>query len=83
MWLLRMLLAVPLSCGAAQRDTGPQLDMRPRKLDCSRLDRMTKGRPVFVDSREGVRLGISTQKDVVAFGEPVAVDISYRTQMPN
>ena len=75
MWLRLILLAVPLLCGAAQQDTRPQLDTRPRKLDCSRLDWMTKGRPIFVDSRDGVRLGISTQKDVVAFGEPVMVDI--------
>jgi len=74
MWLLVLLLAVPLTCGAAPQETKLQLDTRPRKLDCSRLDWMTKGRPVFFDSSDGVRIGIATQKDVVAFGEPVVVD---------
>jgi hypothetical protein len=76
MWpLLLVLLAVPRSSGAAQQETRLELDTRPRRLDCTRLDWMNIGRPVFVSAKDGVRFGISTRKDVFAAGEPVIVDL--------
>jgi hypothetical protein len=36
---------------------------------------MSQGRPIFVDSSDGVRLGISTKKNVVAPGGSITVDI--------
>jgi hypothetical protein len=89
MWpLLLLAVAIPTTLGAQQRSTGPtlfaaaaqqetasHLDTRPRKLDCTRLGSMKEGSPVFVDSGNGARLGISTEKDIVAPGEPVVVGI--------
>jgi hypothetical protein len=76
MWpLLLFLLVVPLPSGAAGQETTLELDRRPRKLDCTRLDWMKIGRPVFASGQDGVRVGISTKKDVVAVGEPVVVDL--------
>jgi len=76
MWpLLLFLLAVLLPSGAAERETRRELDTRARRLDCSRLDWMNIGRPVFVSAKDGVRSGISTRKDVFAVGEPVIVDL--------
>lgn len=69
-------------------DAAPQqdakLELRPFKLDCMHLEYMKKGRPVFVGADDGVRIGISTQKDVVAPGDPIIVDlwIDNRTDKP-
>jgi hypothetical protein len=79
MWRLLLVacIAGPTFYGisAQQQNMTSQLDTRPRTLDCGRLDWMKDGRPVFVDSGDGVRVGISTSKSVVAEGERVIVDI--------
>src|SRR5262245_43660588 len=79
MWRLLLVAFItgPTSeqISAQQQNTTSQIDTRPRPLDCSRLDWMKRGRPVFVDSGGGVRVGISTSKSIVAEGEPVLVDI--------
>jgi hypothetical protein len=74
--LITLALAVPLlALAAVPQESKLELDTRPRKLDCTHLDWMKQGRPVFVDSGDGVRLGISTRNDIVSPGEPVVVDI--------
>jgi len=65
---------LPLCCAALAQPL--QLDTTPRKLDCKHLDLLTKDRqPVFVGRDDEVRIGISTQKNIVAPGEPILVDL--------
>jgi hypothetical protein len=58
---------------APQQDA--KLQVSPFKLDCMHLDYIKKGRPVFVGSDDSVRIGISTQKDIVAPSDPIIVDL--------
>ena len=81
--IIALAVAIPLAFSAAPQEAELQLDTRPRKLDCTNLDWMKEGRPIFVDSGGGVRLGISTRKDIVSNGEPVVVDIWVDNQSEN
>ena len=78
-WAVRPLilpvLAVAAISGVAQEKSGVYLDLSPPKLDCNHLDFLREGKPVFFGSMDGLRLGISTRKATVSFGEPVKVDL--------
>jgi hypothetical protein len=85
MWpLILWLLAVAPVSPSEQQEAPAQLDLRSWKLDCTRLDSLKEGKPVFFGSMTDVRIGIATGKPVVALGEPIIVDlwVDNRSEKP-